>query len=178
MLFEGLLVFPICRCSPTVLLVLTKQGSRAVRSRLPASRSVSPSLCFCWYVCLPLFFFFSLSFSLTHRDSVSVSPSQPRTASSSSLGVSQSSPSLLSLLPLTPSPLSLPSLYSRASASHNFFATSSWPCLTATSSGVIPFCGAGEAVSSQASFSPHAADPKTPPPPTLPRSHSLSYLLR
>ena len=68
MLFEGLLVFPICRCSPTVLLVLTKQGSRAVRSRLPASRSVSPSLYFCWYVCLPLFsFLLSLFLSHTQR---------------------------------------------------------------------------------------------------------------
>ena len=73
---------------------------------------------------------------------------------------------------------SLPSLYSIAPASRSTFATSSLPACRAICSGVSPNCGAGEAVSAQASCAPHAADPKAPPPLTLPRSHSLSNLLR
>ena len=117
----------------------------------------------------------AVSLTPTRTQTHTLSLSQPRAASAPSLRVSQSSPSPLSL---TPSPLSLPSLYSIAPASRSIFTTSSWHFGKASCSGVSSFCGEGEAISAQASSVPRAVDSKAPPPPTLRRYCSLNYLLR
>ena len=124
--------------------------------------------------------FLSHTRTLTHTETHTHTHTHPqtRTASAPSLRVSQSSPSPLSLLPLTPSPLSPHSLYPIAPASCSTFATSALPSLTAICSGVFPFCNEEQAVSAQASCVLHATNSKAPPPPTLRRSRYLNCLLR